>query len=131
MHTMDDLDKVPWRIDSEGSLIPSSFCDHTYLEDAFCSDQAFFLKTIGGLNMAETRFRLEERPYAKVSDSELLDTARDLTMEWFARPIESLSPEQKIRLATYLGHTRKTTVKQLSRVLCIPPERLGAVMRKR
>ena len=81
--------------------------------------------------MAETRFRLEERPYAKVSDSELLDTARDLTMEWFARPIESLNPEQRIRLATYLGHTRKTTVKQLSRVLCIPPERLGAVMRKR
>lgn len=130
MHTMDDLDKVPWRLDSEGSLIPSTFCDHTYLEDAFCSDQAFFLKTIGGLNVADMRFRLEESPYAKVSDNELLDTARNLTLEWFAKPIEVLSPEQKTRIASYLDHTRKTTPKQLSRVLGVPPERLEKLLRK-
>lgn len=130
MHTMDRLDGVPWTLDSEGSLIPSSFCDHTYLEDAFCSDQSFFLKTIGGLNVADTRYQLEERPYAKVSDTELLNTAQEIAQEWFAKPIEVLSPEQKTRIASYLDHTRKTTPKQLSRVLGVPPERLEKLLRK-
>lgn len=130
MHTMDRLDGVPWTLDSEGSLIPSSFCDHTYLEDAFCSDQAFFLKTIGGLNVADTRYKLEERPYARVSDTELLNTAQEIAQEWFAKPIEVLSPEQKTRIASYLDHTRKTTPKQLSRVLGVPPERLEKLLRK-
>ncbi len=130
MHTMDRLDGVPWTLDSEGSLIPSSFCDHTYLEDAFCSDQSFFLKTIGGLNVADTRYKLEERPYARVSDTELLNTAQEIAQEWFAKPIEVLSPEQKTRIASYLDHTRKTTPKQLSRVLGVPPERLEKLLRK-
>lgn len=130
MHTMDRLDGVPWTLDSEGSLIPSSFCDHTYLEDAFCSDQSFFLKTIGGLNVADTRYKLEERPYARVSDTELLNTAQKIAQEWFAKPIEVLSPEQKTRIASYLDHTRKTTPKQLSRVLGVPPERLEKLLRK-
>lgn len=130
MHTMDRLDGVPWTLDSEGSLIPSSFCDHTYLEDAFCSDQSFFLKTIGGLNVADTRYKLEERPYARVSDTELLNTAQGIAQEWFAKPIEVLSPEQKTRIASYLDHTRKTTPKQLSRVLGVPPERLEKLLRK-
>lgn len=120
LHTGDKLDRVPWLIDAEGHLIPSSFCDHTYLEQAFNNDQSFFLKTIGALNVAEMSYNLEERPYRMVSDNELYKSLEEISQRWFAKALSDLSIEQKNRLIPYVCHTRKTTPKQLSRVFGLP-----------
>ena len=34
-HTGDDLSGVPWLVDADGCLVPESFCDTDYLEQAF------------------------------------------------------------------------------------------------
>lgn len=98
MHTGEKLDRVPWFIDSEGCLIPESFCDHTYLEQAFENDQAFFLRTIGAVNVAEMHYSLEERPYVMVSDTELYKSVNEVSERWFKKCLDELSVEQKSRL---------------------------------
>ena len=39
-HTGDNLSGVPWLVDADGCLVPESFCDTDYLEQAFKHDQA-------------------------------------------------------------------------------------------
>ncbi|MBP5572005.1 MAG: transposase [Bacteroidales bacterium] len=129
MHTGDKLDRVPWLIDDDGCLIPESFCDHTYLEQAFNNDQSFFLKTIGSLNVAEMRYNLEERPYIMVPDTDLYKSADELACLWFKKSLSELSIEQKNRLIPYIDHTRKTTAKQLGRVFGLPVEKIEGIVR--
>ncbi len=124
MHTGEKLDRVPWLIDSEGCLIPESFCDHTYLEQAFENDQAFFLRTIGAVNVAEMHYSLEERPYVMVSDTELYKSVNEVSERWFKKCLDELSVEQKSRLIPYIDHTRKTTPKQLARVFGLDVEKI-------
>lgn len=62
MHTGDKLDAVPWQLGKDGCLIPSSFCDYTYLEQAFNNDLTFFLRTIGGQNSSEMTRKLVDGP---------------------------------------------------------------------
>ena len=52
MHTGDKLTGVDWLLDSQDHLLPSSFCDKEYMEQAFNHDAAFFLRLVGGVNSA-------------------------------------------------------------------------------
>lgn len=125
MHTGENLSNVPWRVNPQNELEPASFCDTMYLEQTFSNDQTFFMKTIGSINPVEMRYNLEERPYVMLPDTELFKSVEEISQRWFNRSVDSLSMEQKTRLIPYLFHTRKTTLKQLSRVLGIPPERIS------
>ena len=128
LHTGDKLDQVPWLINSDGQLEPRSFCDCLYLEQAFNNDQAFFLKTIGGQDTAQMKYDLEEKPYKMVSDSEMQKVADEVCLRWFqAKPAE-ISTERKTRVLSYLYHSRKTTVVQLSRVLQLPREQVAHLL---
>lgn len=131
MHTGDKLERVPWLIDAENHLIPSSICDHTYLEQAFNNDQSFFLKTIGALNVAEISYDLEERPYKMVSDTEMQKSVDEIAQRWFGKQVAALSMEQKNRLVPYVSHIMKTTPKQLCRVFELTPERMDAMLRRK
>ena len=124
MHTGDKLSGVPWLINDAGELEPGSFCDSLYLEQVFNNEQSFFMKTIGNVNVVEMQYNLEERPYIMLPDSELFKSVEDLAQKWFGKTIDALSQEQKNRLIPFLWRTRKTTTKQLARVLGIPPERM-------
>ena len=119
MHTGDKLADVRWRIDTEGRLIPSSFCDHDYLEQAFEHDQAFFLKTIGGQNSVEMRQTLLDNPRTMLSDSEFFKAASETAFRWFQTDLAQLSLNQKARIIPYLRRTMHTTIPQLSRTFGI------------
>ena len=131
MHTGDKLDRVPWLIDADNHLIPSSFCDHTYLEQAFNNDQGFFLKTIGALNVAEISYDLEERPYKMVSDTEMQKSVDEIAQRWFGKQVAALSMEQKNRLVPYVSHIMKTTPKQLCRVFELTQERMDTMLQRK
>ena len=68
-HTHDSLDGLPWILNANGELEPASTCDHAYLEAAFNHDQAFFLKTIGTVNMAEMQQKLVDNPRQRQNDT--------------------------------------------------------------
>lgn len=52
MHTNMPLKNVPWILDPAGHLVPRSFCDWQYLEQAFEHDPAYWMRTVGGVNSA-------------------------------------------------------------------------------
>ena len=74
-HTGDDLSGVPWLVDADGYLVPESFCDTDYLEQAFNHDQAYYIRTIGTVNVAEMRQRLVDGPRTMHTDGEVLKDA--------------------------------------------------------
>ena len=129
-HTADDLKRVPWRLNGCNELEPLYCCDHAYLEQAFEGDQAFFLKTLGALNVAEMRYSLEEKPFNMVPDTELLKSVNDISMQWFGRSVDRLPAEKKYRLLPYIYRTRKTTVSQLARAFAMPKDLVEAIVRK-
>lgn len=131
MHTVDNLKDVRWLLDENNHLIPCSFCDFEYLEQAFNHDPAFFLRLIGGLNAAEIRYQLEEKPYQMQTDSEYFKTVNEISFRWYKTDLSSLSEGQKIRLVPYLYRTTKTTTKQLARILGIAREKITVVFRKK
>ena len=128
MHTGDNLKDVPWLLDEEGCLVPESFCDWEYLEQAFNGDQAFFLRVIGGQNSAEMRHELEEKPYQFVRDEEFQKVADETSRAWFGNPCRSLSKSLKVRLIPYLNRVRKTSVSQLARVMGLSREEIAAIL---
>lgn len=122
MHTGMDLRSVRWTIDDDGCLNPESFCDVAYLEQAFGGSQAFFLKTIGGLNPAEMGEILEDAPRTRLTDGELLKTVEEISLRWFKCGLSEVSLERKMRLLAYVFRIRKTTVSQLARVIGLDRE---------
>lgn len=127
--THTDLSKVPWRVDSEGHIVPSSACDHVYLENAFNNDQAFFLKTIGSINCAEMAQKLVEGPRTRKNDSEFFLSAANIADKWFATDILALSLEQKTRLIPYLYHTNSTSVAQIARCIRLSKMQVETILR--
>lgn len=117
MHTGDRLEDVRWRIDDSGQLLPSSICDHEYLEQAFENDQAFFLKTIGGQNPAEMKLKLIEGPRTILVDSEFYKAVNETAERWFQTDLSRLSIQQKVRMIPYLHRTMRTTIPQLARTM--------------
>lgn len=117
MHTREPLKDVPWLIDSDGDILPESFCDVEYLEQVFNHDPAFWLKTIGSLNPAEMTEKLVEVPGKMQPDSEFYKDVADISLRWFSLDVAQLTKEKKYRLLPYLWRSRKTSVNQLARIL--------------
>ena len=130
MHTGDKLTGVDWLLDSQDHLLPSSFCDKEYLEQAFNHDAAFFLRLVGGVNSAQMKHELEEKPYQMQSDSEYYKTVNELCKKWFMTEIPDLSEAQKIRILPYLFRTTKTTERQLARIVGMTPMRISEVLQR-
>lgn len=131
MHTGDKLDNVDWRLDKDGHLVPSSFCDHEYLEQAFENEQAFFLKTIGGQNAAEMKLKLVDNPRKMLTDSEFYKVVNEIAERWFQMDLGRLSVQQKTRMIPYLRRTMRTTIPQLARTMGLSREMISETLGKR
>lgn len=129
MHTRDRLIDVPWLLDEQNRLIPSSFCDVAYLEQAFGNDPAFWLKTIGALNPAEMEEKLVDAPRQMLPDSEFYKVAADTVNRWFNMEISELTAEKQRRIIPYLWRTRKTTVNQLARTFGMGRDEIRSALR--
>ena len=127
-HTGDDLSGVPWLVDADGCLVPESFCDTDYLEQAFNYDQVYFIRTIGEVNVAEMRERLVDAPRTLRVDEEVRKDAEAESDRWFKKKLSDLSRFQKARLIPYFKRTRKTTVKQLARVFGMKREEIQDIL---
>lgn len=130
MHTGDSLKDVVWRLDEKDRLIPRSFCDYLYLEQAFENDQAYFMKTVGGLNAAQMQYLLEEKPYTFGNDSEFFKLADETCLRWFNAPLGRISTDQKVRIIPYLYRTSRTSVPQLSRVMSLSRGQVARILGK-
>ena len=115
MHSRESLKDVPWLVDPDGDLIPQTFCDVEYLEQAFNHDQAFWLRTLGTLNPAEMEEKLVNAPRRMLPDSEFYKVVADTVNYWFKTELSQLTIDKKKRIIPYLWRTRKTTVNQLAR----------------
>ena len=127
-HTGDDLSDVPWLVDTDGCLVPESFCDTDYLEQAFNYDQVYFIRIIGEVNVAEMSQRLVDSPRTLRPDGEVLKDAMAEADRWFKTELSSLSLLQKTRLIPYFSRTRKTTVRQLARVFGLDREVVQSIL---
>lgn len=114
-HTHDSLKALPWIVTVNGELEPASACDHAYLESAFNNDQAFFLKTIGMVDMAEMQQKLVDNPRQWQNDSEMLKTIDGISQGWFKCKLLDLPLEKKARLLPYVYRGYHTSVSQLAR----------------
>jgi REP element-mobilizing transposase RayT len=128
LHTADVLSDVPWLVDADGSLVPESFCDVAYLEQAFNHDQVYFIRTIGSLNSAEMKQKLVDAPRTMMPDPDFYSDADAVAIRWFRTGLSSLSLEQKIRLIPYLKRTRKTTISQLARVFGLKRDKIESIL---
>ena len=128
LHTGESLKGAPWLLDGKGHLVPYSICDHAYLEQVFNGDPAFYLKTIGGVNVAEMRYLLEEKPYVMQADSEFYKTVNELSQRWFSMELSAISLDRKLRLLPYVYRTSKTTISQLARVFGLERERIASFL---
>ena len=129
-HTHDSLDGLPWIINIEGELEPASACDHAYLESAFGNDQAFFLKTIGTVNMAEMQQKLVDNPRQRQNDTEMLKTINSISNGWFKCDILNLPKEKKVRLLPYVYRSYHTSIAQLARCFSMDPEEVARMVGK-
>ena len=130
LHTGELLKGVPWQLDGKGRLIPYSICDHAYLEQAFNGDPAYYLKTIGGVNVAEMRYLLEEKPFTMQPDTEFYKAVNEISVRWFNTDLTSLSLERKLRIIPYIYRTSKTTIPQLARVFGLDRARIASIVGK-
>ena len=128
MHTRESLKDVTWLLDEKNRLIPDSFCDTAYLEQAFNEEPAFWLKTIGAVNSAEMEEKLVDGPRQMLPDSEFLKIVADTVQRWFSLDLSSLPREKKVRIIPYLWRSRKTTVNQLARVMNMTREDVARVL---
>ena len=127
-HTHEDLYDVPWIVNEYGSVEPASACDYRYLESAFGNDQAYFLKMIGSLNVAEMTQKLEINGRTRQSDSHMIAIVKNLADKWFQKSLLDLTPEMKSRLASYLYKAYRTTPSQLARCLGMSREIVEALL---
>lgn len=130
MHTRDSLKDTPWLLDSKNRLIPASFCDTEYLEQVFNGDQAYFLKVIGMLNVAEMEEKLVDAPRRLLPDTEFRKEISDVSQRWFSCDVTQLPREKKYRLITYIWRSRKTTVSQLARAFELDPGEIKQRLRQ-
>lgn len=128
MRTNADLSSVRWRLDAEGRILPWSICFSKYLEDAFRNDQAYYLRTIGTVDMGEMSYRLVEGPRKMLVDAEFLKIAGDVCRRWYSLEIADLPLPKKIRLITYLYRVQRTSIPQLARAFGISREQVGSFL---
>ena len=129
MHTREPLKDVDWTIDPDGELMPESFCDSAYLEQAFNNDPAFWLKSIGNVNVSAMQEKLEDAPRRMLPDSEFYKIVADLSQQWFNNELGVLPIEKKKRILPYLWRSRKTTVNQLARIFKMDRDEIGRCLK--
>ena len=129
MHTGDNLDDVPWLLDSSGVLVPSSFCDVEYFEQVFNNDLKFFLRILGSQNSAEMDHKLVEAPRKMLNDTVFLKDLNEISDRWFKCEVSQLSKERKKRLIPYIFRTKKTTVHQLARAFQLDREEIAHTLK--
>ena len=129
-HTHDSLDGVPWLVNAEGELEPASACDHEYLESAFGYDQAYFLRTIGTVNMAEMHQKLVDNPRQRQNDTEMLKTIESISQGWFKCGLLDLPLEKKARLLPYIYRSFRTSIAQLARCFGLDPDKVARMVGK-
>ena len=127
-HTHEDLSRVPWLVNSDGGVEPASACDFAYLESAFSGDQAFFLRKIGEINMAEMQQMLVTSGRNHQTDKELLAVIKRLSDKWYHVSVTDLTPEQKAGLLTYLYRSYHTSIPQLARCLGMPRDIVAGLL---
>lgn len=115
--THERLDGVPWYIDADGHLEPASACDYSYLEQAFGHDQAFFLKTLGSVNVSEMEQKLVLNGRQRQTDASMFAIISNLAEKWYGMEVMKLTPEQKARLLPYLYRSYRTSEAQLARCM--------------
>jgi len=131
MHTADKLDDTKWILDDKLRLIAKTWCDYEYLEQAFENDSAYFLKTIGSVNVAEMYETLVENPRKRLQDSEFYKYANNLCIKWFRIGLQDASVDIRLRLATFMYRTMRTTVPQLARILSLDREKIALSIGKK
>ncbi len=129
-HTHLELRDVPWLLDADGHLEPASACDYQYVEDAFLGDQSFFLRMIGGVNMAEMGQKLVRDARVWQPDSAFLSVVYDLADKWYHKDIRYLLLQQKKRMLVYLFRSYRTSVSQLARCVQLPKEEVLLALRQ-
>ena len=128
-HTHDSLTGLPWVLNADGELEPASACDYAYVESAFGNDQAFFLKTIGSVNMAEMQQKLVDNPRQRQNDTEMIKTIDSVSMGWFNCRVLDLPLEKKARLLPYIFRSYRTTIAQLARCFGLAPDAVIRMLR--
>lgn len=128
MHTGDDLTDTEWLLDDNNRLIPSSWCDTAYLEQAFENDSAYYLKAIGSQNSAEMHRKLVENPRERLPDSEFYKYVNNLSDRWFHSGVSTVPAESKLRLVTYVYRTMKTSVPQLARAFGLDRDKVASAI---
>ena len=111
-------------------LEPASACDHEYLESAFGYDQAYFLKTIGTVNMAEMHQKLVDNPRQRQNDTEMLKTIESIAQGWFKCGLLDLPLEKKARLLPYIYRSFRTSIAQLARCFGLDPDKVARMVGK-
>lgn len=130
-HTHADISRVPWLLNIDGGVEPASACDYQYLESAFNNDQAFFLKTIGSVNLAEMQQKLVRNGRMRQKDTEMLAIIANMSGKWYQKSIAELTPEQKARLLPYLYRAYRTSIPQLARCLGMPRDLVSSLLSAR
>jgi len=131
MHTGDKLDDVPWVLNSKNELEPASCCNWRFLEKAFNNDQAFFLRTIGGVNSSEMNETLVDAPRMMKNDNEFLKTANDICQRWFGSKPGELPLDKKARIIPYIYRTVRTTASQMARTFELSRDKVEEIIPRR
>jgi len=114
LHTGDKLKDCPWLLDDQKELIPFSFCDYPYLEQAFHHDQAFFLRIIGTTNAADIAFHMDKG--GRKTDEEMMEIIEEKSLQRFRLPVSALTMSQKMQLVQILSRSQRTSIPQLARI---------------
>ena len=128
-HTNDSVADVPWLINADGQLEPVSTCDYEYVEDAFDGSQAYLLKTIGSVNVAEMKQKLIDGPRTRMLDGEFFKHVSSVSDRWFGKPVSELSRVEKTRLIPYISHTTYTSVPQLARAFGMDRDEIADILK--
>ena len=127
-HTEEDLSSTGWIVNANDELEPGSFCDIDYLEWAFRRDEAFFLRLVGGVNVAEMTEKLVLAPRTMKTDEEFFREVNVISQKWFTCALRDLSRTQKVRLLPYVYRTMKTTVMQMARAFGMEREEIRRLL---
>ena len=130
MRTGDDLNGVPWVLNSDNELEPWSFCDSAYLEEAFNKDQAFFFRLLGTVSSSEMIQKTQISPREMKTDADFCKDMDELAMAWYGKGVRNLGSEKKARLLQHAYRTTKTTIPQLSRTFGINRKTVSLLLGK-
>lgn len=115
--THKDLSQVPWMLDGQDRIIPTTACDCAYVESAFGGNRTFYLRLIGEVNPDKMWQKLVLNSRTWQNDARFLVSVADVAGRWFRKEVPALDPAEKTRLVIYLYRSYYTSVSQLSRCL--------------